>query len=195
MMGRGMEEKLVYQLKVTLRGSSPPIWRRVQVPADLTLDRLHRVLQVVMGWTDSHLHQFQVGETYFGTPNPEFSFEVKNEKRIRLSEVLRRPKARMVYEYDFGDGWEHDVVLEAAVPATPRGRYPLVLAGKRRCPPEDVGGIGGYYHFLEAMGDPNHPEHRDMKEWWDAPFDPEEFDVKEINFAIHGGWRRRRSDV
>ncbi len=190
-----MKEKIVYQLKVTLRRSRPPIWRRVLVQADLTLDRLHQILQVVMGWTDSHLHQFRFGETYFGTPDPEWDLEVQNEKKIRLNEVLRRPKERMVYEYDFGDSWKHDVVLEAVVPAEPRGRYPIVLAGKRRCPPEDVGGIPGFYYFLEAMGDPKHPEHRDMKEWCGEPFDPEEFDAQEINVAIHGGWRRGKSDV
>lgn len=190
-----MDDKIVYQLKVTLRGARPSIWRRVQVPSDLTLGRLHQILQVVMGWTDSHLHQFRVGDACYGTPNPECGFEVKNEKKVRLGEVLRRPKARLVYEYDFGDGWEHDVVLEATVPATPGARYPLVLAGKRRCPPEDVGGIGGYYHFQQAIADPKHPEHRDMKEWLGESFDPNVFDPQEINRAFHGGWGPRRSDV
>ena len=95
----------------------------------------------------------------------------------------------MVYEYDFGDGWEHYVVLESAVPAMPKRRYPLVLAGKRRCPPEDVGGIGGYYHFLEVMGDVKHPEHRNVREWCGEPFDPDAFDVQEINREFHGRWR------
>ena len=190
-----MEQKIVYQLKVTLRGTRPPIWRRVQVPRDVPLHRLHWILQIVMGWTDSHLHQFRVGDTYYGTPNPEFGFEVKNEKKVRLGEVLRRPKARMVYEYDFGDGWEHDVVLEAAIPTMPGKRFPLVLAGKRRCPPEDVGGIGGYYHFLEAIADPKHPEHRDMREWWGESFDPDAFDVQDLNRTFHGGWGPRRPDV
>ena len=188
-------EKIVYQLKVTLRGTRPPIWRRFQVPRDVTLHRLHRILQVVIGWTDSHLHQFRAGDTYYGTPDPEFSVEVRNEKKVLLGEVLRRPKARMVYEYDFGDGWEHEVVLEAALPAPPKGRYPLVLAGKRRCPPEDVGGVGGYYHFLEVMGNAKHPEHRDLREWWGGPFDPDAFDVQEVNRAFHGGWGPRRPDV
>lgn len=190
-----MEGKMVYQIKVTLRGTRPPIWRRVQVPKDVTLYRLHRILQVVMGWTDSHLHQFRVGDTFYGTPDPEFDFEVRNEKKVGLQDVLPRPKARVVYEYDFGDGWEHDLALESLVPALPKVRYPLVLAGKRRCPPEDVGGIGGFYHFLEVMGDAKHPEHRDMREWWGGPFDPDAFDVQEINRRFHGGWAPRRSDV
>jgi len=190
-----MAEEMVYQLKVTLRGSRPPIWRRTQVPKNVTLDRLHQILQVIMGWTDSHLHQFRVGDTHYGTPDPEYGFEVKDEKKVRLDAVLHRPRARLVYEYDFGDGWEHDVVLEKTVSATPDRRYPLVLADKRRCPPEDVGGIGGYYHFLQAIADPKHPEHRDMSEWCGESFDPDAFDVQEVNAAFHGGWRRRRPVV
>jgi len=190
-----MEEKTVYHLKVTLIGSRPPIWRRIQVARDVTLYQFHQILQIVMGWTGGHLHQFRVGETFYGTPNPEFGFPVKNEKKVRLGGVLRQPKARMVYEYDFSDGWEHSVVLEAVIPALPKGRYPLALAGKRRCPPEDVGGIGGYYQFLEAMGDPKHPEHRNMREWWGESFDPDAFDVQEVNNAFHGGRRLRGPKV
>lgn len=190
-----MEQKIVYQLKVTLLGTRPPIWRRVQVAGDVTLYQLHGILQIVMGWTDGHLHQFRVGNTFYGTPHREFGFQVENEKKVRLGEVLRRPKARMVYEYDFGDGWEHGVVLETVVPAIPERRYPLALAGKRRCPPEDVGGVGGYYDFLEAIADPKHPEHRNMREWWGESFDPEAFDVQEVNAAFHGGWTLRRPNV
>lgn len=102
-----------YRLKVTLRRSRPPIWRRLEVDAGVTLAQLHDILQIVMGWTDSHLHQFRRGSTYYGQPDPELGMERENERRIRLREVLRRPKDRMVYEYDFGDGWEHDIVLEA----------------------------------------------------------------------------------
>lgn len=188
-------KKTVYQLKVSLRGTRPPIWRRLQVPSGATLQRLHHILQVAMGWTDSHLHQFEAGQTFYGKPDREFGLEVRDERKVRLCEVLRRPKAQMVYEYDFGDGWEHDVVLEAVVPAVPGARYPIVLGGKRRCPPEDVGGVWGYYHFLEALGDPKHPEHRDMRDWWGGAFDPDAFDVQEVNRAFHGGWAPPRSDV
>ena len=108
--------------------------------------------------------------------------------------MLTQLKAKIGYDYDFGDGWEHDVVLEAIAPADPEGIYPWVLDGKRRCPPEDVGGMWGYQQFLEASNDPNHPEHDEMKEWWDGPFDPEEFDVQEINGLFHSRGRRRKSD-
>lgn len=185
--------KVLYQLKVTLRGSRPAIWRRFQVPSDISLERLHRILQVVMGWTDSHMHEFRAGETSYGQPDREFGMERKDERRVRLEQVLRSPKDRIMYEYDFGDSWEHDIVLEAAATPAPGGRYPLVLSGKGACPPEDVGGIGGYYHFLQVMKDPKDPEHRDMIEWSGGRFDPDAFDSQEVNRAFHGGWGPRTS--
>ncbi len=190
-----MKETKVYQLKVTLRGTRPPIWRRFQVPADMPLSQLHGVLQVVMGWTGGHLHEFRVGNTHYGEPNPEYGFEVKNEEKARLDGVLRRPKTRMVYEYDFGDGWEHDVMLEAAIPPSASVRYPVLLAGRRRCPPEDVGGVGGFYHFLQAMADPKHPDHKELRDWWSGSFDPDAFDVGEANQVFHGKRKQRRPDV
>jgi len=142
-----------------------------------------------MGWTNSHLHQFQVGAAVYGTRDPEFRPDILDEWRVRLADVLRKPKDRMVYEYDFGDGWTHDIVLEAVSPAPLRARYPMVLAGKRACPPEDVGGPDGYAHFLEAIRDPRHPEHDDMIAWSGSPFDLDAFDLQDINSAFHGGWR------
>ena len=200
--GRGSKAKKaarareVYQLKVTLRGTRPPIWRRVQVYSDATLERLHRILQVVMGWTDSHLHQFCARGIYYGMVGPEldFDFEVVDERKVRLHDVLRRPKDRMQYEYDFGDSWDHDVVLERITGPAPQVRYPLVLAGRRACPPEDAGGVWGYAGFLRAIKDPKHPEHDDFIEWIGGTYDPEGFDVQEANRAFHGGWGPARSD-
>lgn len=182
-----------YRLKVTLRGARPAIWRRLEVGADVTLFRLHQILQVVMGWTDSHLHQYRRGSTYYGQSDPEFGMRRENERRIRLGEVLRKPKDRMVYEYDFGDGWEHEVVLESSDVGTGGGPEARVVAGKGACPPEDVGGIGGYYRFLEAIADPKDPEHKDMLEWG-GPFEPEAFDLDEINGYFQKP-RRRRKDA
>jgi len=184
-----MAVDIVYQIKVTLRGTRPPIWRRLHVPKSVTLHRLHGILQVGMGWTDSHLHQFRVGDTCYGTPDPELDFEVVDEKKVRLEDVLRRPKARMVYEYDFGDGWEHDVVLESAVPAMPKRRLSARIGGQASVSSGGRWRIGGYYHFLEVMADVKHPEHRNVREWCGEPFDPDAFDVQEINREFHGRWR------
>jgi hypothetical protein len=159
------------------------------VYSDITLYNLHEILQVVMGWTNSHLHQYRVRNTYSGKPNDEFGMRRQNAKKVRLNEVLRKPKDRMVYEYDFGDSWEHDLVLESVEFAQPGEKSPIVLKGKRAGPPEDVGGVYGYYHFLEAIGNPDHPEHQDMIEWCEE-FDPEAFDINEINSYFHGGWRK-----
>jgi len=183
-----MEPK-AYQLKVTLRGTRPPIWRRLEVKSDTKLSTLHQILQVVMGWTDSHLHQFIAKGKYYGTPDPDFFVDRENERKVRLDQVLKKPKDRMVYEYDFGDSWEHEVVVEKVVPAEAgRGRYPLVTAGKRACPPEDCGGIPGYYRLLEVLGNPRHPEHQEMLEWCGEEYDPEGFDRQEVNRTFHGGW-------
>lgn len=182
----------LYRLKVTLRGMRPPIWRRFLVPSDIKLKRLHDSLQAVMGWTDSHLHQFEARGVRCGTSDREFGMLRVSENKTALCEVLRRPKDRLTYEYDFGDSWVHDVVLEAVLPPGKDGLYPLVEAGKRVCPPEDVGGDYGYVEFLEALVDPQHPEHENMVEWIGGAFDPEAFDVVEANVAIHGGWVRRK---
>jgi hypothetical protein len=185
----------LYRLKVTLRGLRPPIWRRFVVPADIPLKRLHDALQAVMGWTNSHLHQFKAGGVIYGTSDPEFGVRRMSESRTALYQVLRQPKDRMMYEYDFGDGWEHDVVLEAVLLAEAGGVYPRVEAGKRACPPEDVGGVPGYLSFLEALRDPDHPERRELLDWIGGSFDPEEFTVRQANLDIHGGWTRVEKDI
>jgi hypothetical protein len=178
----------ILRLKVTLRDVRPSVWRRVEVPADLPLAALHDVLQAAMGWTDSHLHQFVQGETRYG---PAHVLEdVEDERRVTVGDVLRRARQRITYEYDFGDGWEHDVVLEARVDREPRVRYPRVVAGERACPPEDVGGAWGYADFLEAIADPAHPEHEDMVEWCGGGFDPEAFDLARADRLVRRAVRR-----
>lgn len=150
-------------------GSRPPIWRRFQIPGDVTLYRLHRVLQVVMDWTDSHLHEFMVGKTCFREPHPDDvpspDVEVRDERRVRLRELTPKPPFKLVYEYDFGDCWRHEVTVEAVLEPQAGARYPVCLSGKRACPPEDCGGIWGYADFLRAIADPGHPEHEDFMEW------------------------------
>ena len=174
----------IYQVKVTLKGSKPPIWRRLLVPSNTRLGKFHEMLQIVMGWTDSHLHQFIVGQTFYGTPEPDFGLEVRSERTVLLSTVLRMPKDKIIYEYDFGDSWEHEVLLEKIVPPDPETRYPVCLTGKRACPPEDCGGIWGYAEFLDAVASPTHPEHESMLEWIGGEFNPEEFDLSDVNRVL-----------
>jgi len=174
----------IYQLKITLKYSRPPIWRRVQVSDNVTLAKLHRVIQEAMGWLDGHLHRFIVGETYYGVPDPDDLSEIKNEKNIRLGRIVTRPKQKLLYEYDFGDGWEHQIVVEKILTPEPGVRYPLSLDGARVCPPEDCGGISGYADFLEAIRDPKHDQHDEMLEWIGGAFDPEEFDLETVNDCL-----------
>jgi len=183
---KSLDLGLLYRLKVTLRGSKPSIWRRLEVPGDITLSMLHKILQVAMGWTNSHLHSFKIGGTYYEEPAPDiapgFSLtETKNERRFKLQQVASREKMKFHYEYDFGDGWEHEIRVEKISPLPEGRRYPVCLKGAGACPPEDVGGLWGYYEFLAAIQDPQHPDHEELREWVGGSFDPEEFDLSWIN--------------
>lgn len=173
----------VVQIKVTLKHSSPPIWRRIQVPSKTTLGRFHQILQVVMGWHDCHLHQFIMGGTYYSDPDSfdDWEDEIENERPVKLSQVIFGPKTRFTYEYDMGDGWEHEILIEKILPPQEGVRYPVCLDGKRACPPEDCGGMYGYYDLLETIQNPNHPAHKEMLEWVGGSFDPEAFDLDRVN--------------
>jgi hypothetical protein len=186
----------ILQLKVTLLGTSPPVWRRLQVPSDMTLESLHYVLQEAMGWQHSHLHDFQVGRKRFGATDPDVGEpldDLEDESEARLADVLRRVGAKAVYTYDFGDGWEHSITLERVLPPEPGLYYPVCTGGERQCPPEDCGGVGGFYNFLEALADPAHEEHEELKEWFGGDFDPEAFSVADVNQALAPMRRRRRT--
>ncbi|HWW01355.1 MAG TPA: plasmid pRiA4b ORF-3 family protein [Candidatus Acidoferrum sp.] len=181
----------VYQLKITLKRSKPSIWRRVVVRADMMLDRLHNVIQIAMGWTNSHLHQFVRGSgfklTFFGKPDPEFSgfgSETLNEKRYTVADLAPAAKRKFTYEYDFGDSWEHEVVVEKILPPDPGLKHPACLAGANASPPEDCGGIGGYYDLLAILAEPKHPEHEETKVWIGGEFDPAEFDLNGVNAVL-----------
>ena len=177
----------VYQLKVTLEWSKPPIWRRILLPSTTTLPRLNSILQAAMGWTDSHLHQFVVGQVRYGTPDPEFDPDIVDERRVPLDRLLREKGDALVYEYDFGDGWRHRVEVEQVLPPDPEMTHTKCTAGERACPPEDVGGVPGYEAFLEAIQDPAHPDHAHYLEWVGGRFDPEAFDVEEANSRLSRG--------
>ena len=174
-------DPFIYQIKVTLEGSKPPVWRRVQVPMDISLRKLHKILQAVMGWETCHLHEFVVGREHFGEPGPEYGFEMKDDKKIRLHQAAPRNGDRFAYVYDFGDGWRHELKVEKIALPEPCAPYPILFGGERACPPEDCGGIGGYAGFLEAIQNADHEEHDRMLEWIGGSFDPESFDADEVN--------------
>ena len=181
----------IYQIRITLRGIEPPIWRRIQLRSNTPLDRLHDIIQVVMGWTNSHLHQFIVGETYFGMLEPYYDdLQMSDETEFRLSRITRDEGDAFIYEYDFGDSWRHELLVEKIIAPAEGTRYPVCLAGERACPPEDVGGIWGYEEFLEAIRDPEHPEHESYLEWIGGELDPEAFDLEAVNAALRRLRRR-----
>lgn len=171
----------IYQLKVTLKWSKPPIWRRIQVAGDTKLPKLHRILQIAMGWSDYHLHDFTINGVTFSRPSPEDIYPMVNEASVKLNQVVVEPRKRFSYQYDFGDNWDHEIVLEKVMQPEEGTRYPRCIAGKRACPPEDVGGIGGDAYFLEAIHNPNHPEHNNLLDWIGGEFDPEAFDLDTVN--------------
>jgi len=187
------------QLKITLRHLDPAIWRRVLVPHDITLPRLHDVIQTVMPWTNSHMHNFTTKtatyETFFDDDD-ELGFgqdfpgalERLDETKHRLCDLLPKPKTKCVYTYDFGDNWEHDIVLEKLLPADKRLARAEVLAGENACPPDDCGSIDGYSDLVEIMLDPKHPEHAERHEWLGLKkgekFDPYRCDLAAINAEL-----------
>ena len=173
-----------YQLKITLRDTRPPVWRRIQVASSASLADLHLAVQVVMGWSDSHVHVFTDEDFHYGVPDPAYPGALRDETGVRLEKVLKREKERLSYVYDLGDEWEHEVVLEKILPFDPGTRLPICLKGSRACPPDDVGGLPGYAAFLEAIADPSHPEHDERLEWIGFDFDPQHFDLAETNFLL-----------
>jgi len=181
-------EKRVYQLKVTLLEIRPPIWRRIQISGDTNLQLFHRILQAVMGWDGGHLHEFDV----FGDPYGDPAFiqgEVADERKATLGQLITGEKEKFHYLYDFGDGWEHEILVEKILPLEKGTSYPVCLTGKRACPPEDCGGAPGYDNLLEILKDPSHPEREDMLDWLPGDFDPEKFDVETVNRRLGGSQR------
>ena len=153
---------------------------------NITLPKLHYLILAVMGWSGGHMHAFRVGDTSYGEPAPELDDWMQNENRIRLSQIAPVEKSGFRYEYDFGDDWQHAVVVEKILPAEKGKAYPLCVTGKRACPPEDCGGAWGYTEFLEAIADPEHEEHEQLLDWIGGEFDPEAFDLTEVNARLHG---------
>lgn len=182
------------ELKVTLLEIRPAIWRRLRVPGSLTLRELHHVMQIAVGWTDSHLHEFEIDGRRYGMLAPdgdEFGEPPLDEREFTLGAVVR-PGARFEYAYDFGDDWKHQIIVEKS----PGGQATGCLDGERAAPPEDCGGPLGYARLLEVLAQPRHPEHRDLHNWVGPHFDPERLDLAAINRALRGAgtaaFRRKR---
>lgn len=181
-----------FQFKITLADSRPPIWRCILVP-DGTLDDLHEWIQTAMGWTDSHLHQFVIREQRYGDPEMlDDGFgeaEIIDTLDVELSGLFGRgrPPRRFIYEYDFGDGWRHEIEFEG-VQEAPRGKKPpCCLGGERACPPEDIGGVWGYANYLQAIRDPDHEEHEMYVEWGGDSYDSETFNIASATRAMRRG--------
>ena len=170
------------QLRIELKSILPKIWREVVVPETITLTKLHQVIQVAMGWTDTHLHEFDIARQSYGVPDPDWDFDdrIISERGKRLLKVLAGRKS-FNYLYDFGDGWEHRVTVKQLRPTRPNARYAICIGGENACPPEDVGGPYGYVDYLEAISNKTHPEHQQMIEWRGEGFDPTAFDINITN--------------
>lgn len=186
---------MIHQYKITLRDIAPAIWRRIQVPKSYTFWDLHVAVQDSMGWLDCHLHAFRFPGARgkrpieIGIPEGDSDPSILPGWKVRIADYFIRPGVVALYEYDFGDGWEHDVALEDTLPSEPRQKYPRCTAGERACPPEDCGGVPGYEHLVEVLRQPKHPEYAESVAWLRGharnyhPFDPAHFDGRAVRFS------------
>jgi Plasmid pRiA4b ORF-3-like protein len=177
-MGRKPEQ--IWAIKVSLRRVRPAIWRRIEAPSTITLADLHHVIQTAMGWTDSHLHAFDLGNVRYGMVLDDFDDGMADESAVRLDSVCQ-PGAQFIYIYDFGDRWEHLVVIEDVVEMQPGGRFPRCTAGRSACPPEDCGGPWGYADLLKTLAGKRNAERAELIEWLGGEFDPQAFDLAQTN--------------
>lgn len=178
----------IYQIKVKLKGITPTIWRRFQIPGNVSLLRLHLVLQKIMGWQNYHLFGFHVNDIRFAIPVQDDYYKTKDARRYKIYKVITQEKVKFLYIYDFGDRWEHELTVEKIIPSKEILEHPVCLAGKRAGPPEDSGGVESYKELLKVLSiplpenaDEEDKEIRSMREWLGEDFDPEHFDIEEIN--------------
>ena len=173
----------VARLKVSLDDVEPKVLRRIEVPADIKLDRLHLILQAALGWMNSHLYEIRIQDARYGVPDPEWLEETRDAHKAKLIDVLEGAKT-LRYLYDFGDGWEHSVKVEALTAPEPDVAYPRLIEASGRCPPEDVGGPWGYGDLIEALQDPDHEQHAEMREWVGDDYDPHKFDAEPLKADV-----------
>ncbi len=185
----------VFVLKVTLKGSKPSIWRRLHVLDNMELGDLHYAIQIAMGWQNCHLHEFILGKRHISTIYPELEddlYPMEDEDQFMLRDILTRSRQKILYVYDFGDGWQHDLLLEEIAAPDREVKYPVCTDGKSACPPDDCGGIGGFYDMLEALEDSKHPEYKNYRNWLGGSFDVDEFALDAVNEELNniGKWRK-----
>lgn len=174
----GINMPKILQIKIALKGTKPPIWRRILVEDSASFHELHEIIQRAMGWVNYHLYVFEIGDMEIGVPDKSDEKEITDSKKIRLAQI---PARKFLYTYDFGDNWEHIVAIEKILEKDKSKKYPFCIAGARACPPEDCGGVWGYEEFLQAIKNPKHKEHKETVEWVGGDFDSEKFDIGEIN--------------
>lgn len=195
-MGQDGTDDIV-QIRMTLRDVEPPVWRQVRVPADFPLRRLHDVIQAVMCWLDYHLHEFKIGDRLYGQPEiageDHVGPKLYSDRNTRLAQLLKRGIDRFTYTYDFGDEWRLDIEIEETLRAEPGVDYPVLVAGARRAPPEDSGGPFGFMDFVDAISDPDHPDHEHLMDWYGRHFDSEDMDLDTVEAMLSRirGSRRR----
>ena len=178
---------MIYQMKVLLAYSKPPIWRRLHVDGSSSLSQLHWFIQISMGWTNSHLHQFIIDREYYSVPHPfddGLDLDNHDSNQYSLEQLITTEGDKFVYEYDFGDSWTHLIEVEKIFQSEDDSFYPKCVKGRMACPPEDVGGIYGYYNFVEALNDKKHPEHEMYMDWYGDSFDTKAFDINEVNSQL-----------
>ena len=175
-------------LRISIEKSDPEIWRRFQVTDTMTLDDLHDTIQIVMGWTDSHLHRFSIAGKRYSKILPDIveidGQDEIDEDDVLIGDVIKKKGQKFVYIYDYGDNWRHNLVVEEIGEPLPGQYYPVCLDGERACPPEDCSGIWGYYRMLESLRDPDHEEHASYLEWLGGSFDPDHFDLEARNAVL-----------
>jgi len=183
-----MEDK-IFQIKIVLRGSKPKIWRRLLIKSDMLMPELHEVIQTSMGWNNMHLHHFIKYDSLYTVKLEDDDFwDEKRDidyKQIMISELLSKKHDKIIYEYDFGDAWSHDVILEEINFSEYGVKYPVCIDGKMSCPPEDCGGIGAYHNIIDILKNPEHKFYENYKDWLDEDFDPEYFNIDEVNSLLN----------
>jgi hypothetical protein len=182
---------VIYQIHVSLIGITPRIWRRLLIPPQTTLPALHKILQIAMGWTNSHLHQFKHEDTCYGIPWDEDPMDTVDYRKVKIGDLLLYPHETLVYEYDFGDGWEHEIKLENILLNQEPLPFPKCIGGARHCPAEDCGGTRGYRNLLKIIRNQKHPEYKETMVWLGGRFDPEEFYIDQVNRGLEKRARHR----